>query len=144
MQKNKNYKWCIVPLCKSTSIATPEKCFIQVPKNDLKRRKLWIRQLETDMENFIKWKMMGGPKIIKKEVVPHKFECQKHRNLTTVGVPFRKGAEKRKRLEEVQKALQCSSKKSNLSQNSPSEPEVEENEPGPSFADLELKNKDVG
>lgn len=98
------------------------------------------------MENFMKWKMMGGPKIIKKGVVPHKFACQKNRNLTTFNVPIRKGAEKRKRMDDVQEALDSSSNKAslNLSPNISIEPEVEENQPVSSFADLEPKNKDVG
>lgn len=54
MQNKKNYKWCIVPLCKNTSITTPEKCFIQVPKNDEKLRKLWIRQVRREPKEFSK------------------------------------------------------------------------------------------
>ncbi|KAH1010209.1 hypothetical protein HUJ05_004540 [Dendroctonus ponderosae] len=32
------------------------------------------------MENFMEWKMMGVQKRMKKDVVPHKFACQKDRN----------------------------------------------------------------
>lgn len=33
-------------------------------------------QLENDMENYMRWKMMGGFIRLKKGVVPHIFDCQ--------------------------------------------------------------------
>lgn len=37
-----NYKHCMVPQCKSTTIKTPKKLFIHVPTNR-KIRKKWLR-----------------------------------------------------------------------------------------------------
>lgn len=39
--RQKGYKWCIVPMCTNTSHTTPDKLFINVPK-DPKTRKKWI------------------------------------------------------------------------------------------------------
>lgn len=39
--RQKTYKWCIVPMCTNTSHTTPNKWFINVPK-DPKTRKKWI------------------------------------------------------------------------------------------------------
>lgn len=36
----------------------------------------WSFQLENDVANYLYVKMMGGKTILKKDVVPHKFECQ--------------------------------------------------------------------
>lgn len=38
-------------------------------------------QLEKDVENFMRWKMMGGPIMLKKEAVPHIFDCQHTSNI---------------------------------------------------------------
>ncbi|KAF2903970.1 hypothetical protein ILUMI_02205 [Ignelater luminosus] len=35
------YKWCVVPQCTNTSIKTPEKMFVSIPKNT-KIRKKWL------------------------------------------------------------------------------------------------------
>ncbi|KAF2900823.1 hypothetical protein ILUMI_05362 [Ignelater luminosus] len=35
------YKWCVVPQCTNTSIKTPEKMFVPIPKNT-KIRKKWL------------------------------------------------------------------------------------------------------
>ncbi|CAH1123022.1 unnamed protein product [Ceutorhynchus assimilis] len=100
------YHWCIVPMCENTSIKTPQKTFIQVPRQE-NRRKLWLDMvrrnpkqfskatsvfvcedhfdLENDMENYLRWKMMGGPKLLKQEAFPHKFECQKKSLTCEVG-----------------------------------------------------------
>lgn len=37
-----SYKWCVVPACTNTSIKTPEKLFVCVPKN-AKMRKKWLQ-----------------------------------------------------------------------------------------------------
>ncbi|XP_072384205.1 uncharacterized protein [Diabrotica undecimpunctata] len=96
--KSKYYKCCLVPLCKSTTIKTPNKIFIRLPV-DKKRRLNWLRacrrdisvtaqalhvcedhfNLENDMENYIKFKLMGGQKWMKLNVVPHIFNCQPDR-----------------------------------------------------------------
>ena len=36
------YKWCVVPQCTNTSIKTPEKLFVSVPRNN-KMRKKWLQ-----------------------------------------------------------------------------------------------------
>jgi THAP domain. len=36
-----SYKYCVVPKCTSTTVATPDKLFIHVPK-DVKQRKAWL------------------------------------------------------------------------------------------------------
>jgi hypothetical protein len=46
-QQPKNYKWCIVPLCKNTSTNAPEKIFVFVPKNE-RRRKAWMNAVRRD------------------------------------------------------------------------------------------------
>jgi hypothetical protein len=35
--------------------------------------------MEDDMENYIRYKLMGGNKILKRCVVPHIFQCQADR-----------------------------------------------------------------
>lgn len=46
MSKSKpQYKWCIVPQCKSSSSNTPEKVFLQVPLKD-NLRKLWLEAVD--------------------------------------------------------------------------------------------------
>ncbi|CAK1590699.1 unnamed protein product [Parnassius mnemosyne] len=93
------YKYCIVPKCINTSIKTPEKLFFNVPK-DPNLVKQWYSivkrddkttpsaeatrnccedhfDLEEDMENYVKFKLLGGKLKLKKGVLPHKFECQK-------------------------------------------------------------------
>ena len=39
---SKVYKWCAVPLCKNTSIATPNKLFVYVPNKKIVRDK-WLK-----------------------------------------------------------------------------------------------------
>jgi len=36
------YRWCFVPGCKNTTIKTPEKSYLSVPKDE-KKRQLWCR-----------------------------------------------------------------------------------------------------
>lgn len=40
---------------------------------------LYFLQLPEDMENYIKFKLMGGLKKMKPNVVPHIFDCQPDR-----------------------------------------------------------------
>lgn len=42
LSKKMGYKWCAVPACANTSIKTPEKLFLCVPKN-VKMRKKWLK-----------------------------------------------------------------------------------------------------
>ncbi|XP_046976292.1 uncharacterized protein LOC124542361 isoform X2 [Vanessa cardui] len=86
---------CFVPMCSSTSTKFPNKLFLTGP-SDLKLRKKWFQavkrsmfspktiirccedhfDLENDVENWMKFKMIGGKLFLKKHVVPHIFECQ--------------------------------------------------------------------
>lgn len=93
------YKYCIVPICTNTTFRTPDKLFFNVP-SDPKLRKKWYAvvkrdvktpfsaqatrhccedhfDVEEDMENYIKHKLVGGKVKLKKGVLPHKFDCQK-------------------------------------------------------------------
>ncbi|XP_075990075.1 uncharacterized protein LOC142985657 isoform X3 [Anticarsia gemmatalis] len=90
-------KYCIVPMCTNSSLKTPQKLFFSVPLNKNLRKK-WIKvmkradpltetshvhccedhfDIEKDMENYVKYKLVGGMLKLKKNVVPHKFLCQK-------------------------------------------------------------------
>ncbi|XP_018580312.1 uncharacterized protein LOC108917967 [Anoplophora glabripennis] len=99
-EQKKNYKYCIVPQCENTSVKTPKKIFISLPRN-VERNKQWQKamkrknmlsvkstyfvcedhfNLETDMENYRYFKLMDNVAIkIRSDVVPHIFDCQKTR-----------------------------------------------------------------
>lgn len=47
------YRWCIVPLCRNTSIATPSKTFINVPTYE-NMRKLWVKAVRRDPKELSK------------------------------------------------------------------------------------------
>ncbi|KAK4880989.1 hypothetical protein RN001_004308 [Aquatica leii] len=101
MEKNKERKWCFVPECKSTSKKNPFKLFITVPRNE-QRKRAWFRaarrdfpktntvffccedhfNLQEDLENYLKYKLVGGNIILKRNVVPHVFNCQKRTNIS--------------------------------------------------------------
>lgn len=51
MEKIDSYKWCIVPNCINTSIKTPEKVFVRVPRN-AKQRVLWIKAVRREQSAF--------------------------------------------------------------------------------------------
>ncbi|XP_050515955.1 uncharacterized protein LOC126890808 [Diabrotica virgifera virgifera] len=114
--KSAQYKYCIVPGCKSTTVRTSNKHFFTLPKEP-KRRLKWLKacrrdkkdisqksiglyvcedhfDLEQDMDNYIKFKIMGGPKIIKSGVVPHIFDCQPDKK-RAFSQPVREAALKR-------------------------------------------------
>lgn len=42
MAERSTYHWCIVPCCTNTSVTTPSKIFIHVPK-EAKIHKLWLQ-----------------------------------------------------------------------------------------------------
>lgn len=42
-----------------------------------------IFQLKEDMEDFMRYRLMGGYSHLKKCAVPHLFDCQKHKRLST-------------------------------------------------------------
>ncbi|CAF4947037.1 unnamed protein product [Pieris macdunnoughi] len=96
----KKYRWCAVPGCKNTCTKTPNKLFIKVPHVDLYMRRTWLKRagkdpnnlsdktsvyfcedhfdLENDMENYHRYKIMGSVKRIKMKsnCIPSKFDCQ--------------------------------------------------------------------
>lgn len=43
-KRNNNYKYCVVPECKNTSLTAPDKVFITLPKDE-KARKLWQQSM---------------------------------------------------------------------------------------------------
>ncbi|CAK1601557.1 unnamed protein product [Parnassius mnemosyne] len=112
-------KYCIVPLCTNSSEKTPDKLFFNVPKKDEIRKK-WLKatrrtdplkvtssihccedhfDVENDMDNYVKYKLVGGRLKLKEGVVPHKFACQKQLNET----PVRSLIEKDKKDEIIKK-----------------------------------------
>ncbi|XP_046404831.1 uncharacterized protein LOC124170176 [Ischnura elegans] len=97
----KNYKWCFVPNCISTTKRTPEKIFISVPKAQAIRNK-WFKaarrdppdsylstifccedhfKMEEDFENFMEYKLMGGNIKLRTKfgTIPRIFDCQSDR-----------------------------------------------------------------
>ncbi|XP_071649786.1 uncharacterized protein [Temnothorax longispinosus] len=120
----KTYRTCFVPLCGSTTKSTPNKVFATVPQ-DVTLRKKWFNavrrdnlknsksnffccedhfNLREDMENYQYYMMMGGSVKIRKNVIPHKFECQPDRKHRTCSTP-RIVAEKRQRRAEINEIL---------------------------------------
>ncbi|XP_045450912.1 uncharacterized protein LOC123659783 [Melitaea cinxia] len=99
-KKKSTYKCCAVPDCKNTTFRTPNKLFFSIPVGE--RRSAWCKamgrhepeykplhpnstrfccedhfDLEKDMENYMRWKMMGTRRLsLKKGILPHKFSCQ--------------------------------------------------------------------
>lgn len=47
--KRKPFRSCIVPMCTNTSIKTPEKLFVPVPKGE-NIRKQWVKMIRRDGE----------------------------------------------------------------------------------------------
>ncbi|XP_030758054.1 uncharacterized protein LOC115883783 [Sitophilus oryzae] len=111
--RNTGYKYCVVPLCTSSTVKNPDKIFIRVPE-DKKRRIKWLKacrryvgdystktthirvcedhfNIAEDMDKYVKFKLMGGKKIMKSHVVPHIFDCQPDRK-RTFSVPPRSAA----------------------------------------------------
>lgn len=46
-----SYKYCIVPLCTSTTVKNPDKIFIRVPENK-KRRIKWLKACRRGVGDF--------------------------------------------------------------------------------------------
>lgn len=63
------------------------------------------------MENCTEWKLTNCKKRTKKDVVPHKFECQEDRK-TSVSQPEQPAASKRKRQQLVAECLDSSPSRS--------------------------------
>jgi len=91
-------KYCVVPLCQTTSLTAPNKAFFTLP-TDPNRRLKWLLamrrspnglsrntvgfvcqdhfDLEKDLESYLKFKFrMSGRHPLKKDIVPHIFDCQ--------------------------------------------------------------------
>uniref|UniRef100_A0A6P7GJI8 Uncharacterized protein LOC114338948 n=1 Tax=Diabrotica virgifera virgifera TaxID=50390 RepID=A0A6P7GJI8_DIAVI len=114
----------MVHLCSNTTYKTPGKLFIRVPK-DKKRRLKWLKacrksekdisqkttahvcedhfNLEEDMDNYVKYKLMGGQKKMKPNVVPHIFDCQQNRKRSYENHPRAAGTKRTARI--VDKAI---------------------------------------
>ncbi|KAG5892191.1 hypothetical protein JTB14_012929 [Gonioctena quinquepunctata] len=101
----KHHKYCLVPQCKASTSKYPDMKFISLPtatSSKLRRkRKAWLLamgrdyydisvktrgfvcedhfNLEEDMVNYTKYKLMGGNIFLKDHVVPHIFDRQEDR-----------------------------------------------------------------
>lgn len=87
-------------------------------KSEWQRKELWhtytgehllmifynIFQMEEDMENFLRFKLVGGYLKSRIDVVPHRFNCQPDRNVTSKIIP-RRAASKRTAQRLVSEAL---------------------------------------
>ncbi|KAI4468059.1 thap domain protein [Holotrichia oblita] len=77
----------------STDLSTQK---VLSQQTELKRARV-IHVLEEDMENYVHFKLMGGKIIMRREVVPHIFECQPDRKRTATEGPARSLLMKRER-----------------------------------------------
>ncbi|XP_043201881.1 uncharacterized protein LOC122370393 isoform X1 [Amphibalanus amphitrite] len=91
-------KWCFVPKCENTSTRMAGKIFLPVPRQ-IPARRQWAKMarredanaitstapwfccedhfdLENDTTNWQRFNMVGGRLLLKKGILPHKFECQ--------------------------------------------------------------------
>ncbi|XP_031345566.1 uncharacterized protein LOC116172484 [Photinus pyralis] len=66
--------------------------------------------LEEDIENFVRYKLMGGKIILKQTVVPHRFDCQPDKKRAS-NVPVRTLPVKRARKQLVDEAIAESEKR---------------------------------
>lgn len=48
---SKGYKWCVVPNCENNTKKTPEKLFINVPRNKIMRKK-WFTLARRDPASY--------------------------------------------------------------------------------------------
>ncbi|XP_013201047.2 uncharacterized protein LOC106143482 isoform X4 [Amyelois transitella] len=125
----KTYRWCVVPRCVNTSITTPNKIFIDVPrKPDIRKKWLYLARrkcdgmsvtssiyfcedhfdLPNDMENYMRYHIMGfvGKVMMKPGSLPSRFQCQTDRKRSLPSTTkSRPAAIKRQRLAIVQEAL---------------------------------------
>ncbi|XP_060882127.1 uncharacterized protein LOC132953807 [Metopolophium dirhodum] len=108
MPRDSKYKYCFVSKCTNTSTKCPNKRFLSVPY-DAKRRLLWFKVarrndtakskthhdccedhfvLEDDLDNYIQFKLMGASILkLKKNIVPHIFDCQVDRKQALTSNP---------------------------------------------------------
>ncbi|XP_030760623.1 uncharacterized protein LOC115885750 [Sitophilus oryzae] len=94
MSAPKRVKVCFVKDCFSNSDATPDKIFITVPLRPNLRR-IWFEaarqpyasrsskyccedhfDVTEDIENYMRYKLVGGKVLLKNNVVPHLFKHQ--------------------------------------------------------------------
>ena len=115
MKTPKGYRTCFVPMCFNTSKRTPDKLFFFVPRDE-KIRNLWFRlasrtdlptskthyfccedhfNFKEDMENYLRFSLIGGPLKLKPNVVPHKFDCCGIRKRPPILKPRRQFSEKK-------------------------------------------------
>ncbi|KAH1012819.1 hypothetical protein HUJ05_011905 [Dendroctonus ponderosae] len=136
-------KWCFVPRCKNTSISAPNKHFLTVPQ-EYARKVLWFKaarrdvpnsksmffccedhfNLEQDMENYVRFKLMGGKILLKTGVIPHIFDCQQDRK-RAASAPERSLSLKRERKRLVEEAFCSDQPQEALSSDQPSTNSVE-------------------
>lgn len=126
------YKWCVVPACTNTTIKTPEKLFISVPKKP-KIRKKWLQlarrdpqaivndstvffcedhfNMEKDIANYLQYKMGFSQKLFLVDgIVPSKFHCQQDRRKRMCDTSTsRRAFVKRQRTQLVQKCKEIQS-----------------------------------
>lgn len=72
-----------------------------------------MAKLEEDMENYIKFKLTGCQKRMKKDVVPHVFDCQPDRKRTH-SKPERAVAVKRRKLQTTHEVLTLATASSSI------------------------------
>ncbi|XP_043189316.1 uncharacterized protein LOC122363762 isoform X1 [Amphibalanus amphitrite] len=118
---SRRYYTCFVPGCTNTTVSTPDKIFIGLPRSD-KLRKLWSNAarrdgplisasgsaccedhftLEKDAENYMYQKLMGGKIRLKAKIVPHKFDCQRRSVQNSVSCLNRTALRRKRMLAEV-------------------------------------------
>ncbi|XP_026743981.1 uncharacterized protein LOC113505464 isoform X8 [Trichoplusia ni] len=115
-----SYKSCAVPGCTNTTIKTPAKLFVTVPKNTKVRNK-WFQlasrnpkeirhntvvffcqdhfDLPYDMDNYMEYHIMGSVSKIRMKpgCLPTKFECQADRSKRASGISERPYTRKKQR-----------------------------------------------
>ncbi|XP_063899271.1 uncharacterized protein LOC110383286 isoform X3 [Helicoverpa armigera] len=123
---HKFYKYCIVPQCESSTIKTPEKLFIHVPRNEQRRKWLQLARrdvnvaldskmyfcedhfdLPNDMENYMEYHVMGFVSQVrmKPDILPCKFDCQPDRRKRASSSLERPCALKRQRMTIIAECL---------------------------------------
>ncbi|XP_047039807.1 uncharacterized protein LOC124644475 isoform X7 [Helicoverpa zea] len=123
---HKFYKYCIVPQCESSTIKTPEKLFIHVPRNEQRRKWLQLARrdvnvaldskmyfcedhfdLPNDMENYMEYHVMGFVSQVrmKPDILPSKFDCQPDRRKRASSSLERPCALKRQRMTIIAECL---------------------------------------
>ncbi|XP_038222773.1 uncharacterized protein LOC119840294 [Zerene cesonia] len=104
IKKKHSYKYCIVPTCRSTTFKCPNKLFFHVPNNPVRRRQ-WCEvmkrdligpkstnyvcedhfDVDSDVENIIRYRLFGGIPRLRSSVCPHKYVCRNQEESTITG-----------------------------------------------------------